>query len=453
MQAAQIDVSSLAALQTAIGGASPGDRIVVADGNYVSAGPINIANVGTADQPITIAAQTVGGVEISGSAGFTFSSPAAYIVIQGFHFTHAAGTMELPAGTHHCRITRNVFQLKVAKSGAYMTVSGDDHQIDHNTFRDKFTEGQMLQVQGPPAPAMAQRTWIHHNYFYNFPDTGLNNTSALHIGHSARSLTPANSLVEYNLFVGTRGENEGAICNKSCDNTYRFNTFGENCTELSLRHGNRCLVYGNFFIGTRQGGLRFFGDDHRVYSNYFERNNPAMSIGNGDANIPPGQLTSHDRPDRVQVVFNTFINNPTSVVMLGRTDGLGATSLVFADNIIQGAGGKAISIGGPLPDVLWQGNILWDNAGGPGDISVRGYISVNPGLKQDATGIFRLQADSAAIGKAVGSYPYVTTDMDGQVWTIRPDRGVILDVGADQFSTAPITNRPLTPADVGPNAP
>jgi poly(beta-D-mannuronate) lyase len=155
----------------------------------------------------------------------------------------------------------------------------------------------------------------------------------------------------------------------------------------------------------------------------------------------------------VQVVFNTFINNPTSVVMLGRTDGLGATSLVFADNIIQGAGGKAISIGGPLPDVLWQGNILWDNAGGPGDISVRGYISVNPGLKQDATGIFRLQADSAAIGKAVGSYPYVTTDMDGQVWTIRPDRGVILDVGADQFSTAPITNRPLTPADVGPNAP
>jgi poly(beta-D-mannuronate) lyase len=443
LQAAQVEVSSLAALKAAIDRASPGDRIIVADGNYTSTGVITIARMGTADQPITIAAQTVGGVEIGGSAGFTFKSPAAYVVLQGFRFTHRAGTIELPAGTHHCRITRNVFQMAVSERGAYLTVSGDDHQIDHNTFRDKNTEGQMLQVQGPAAPAMAQRTWIHHNYFLNFANSGRNNASALHIGHSSRSLTPAHSLVEYNLFVGTRGENEGAICNKSCDNTYRFNTFGADCTELSLRHGNRCLVYGNFFIGTH-GGLRFFGDDHRIYSNYFEKNDPAISIGNGDANVPPGQLTSHDRPDRVQVVFNTLVNNAVSVVMQGRSNGLGATSLVFADNIIQGGAGKAVSIGGPLPDVTWQGNILWNNAGGAGDIPAGSYASIDPQLKADAAGVYRLQA---AIGKGVGSYPYVTVDMDGQ------ERGSMPDVGADQFSTSPIANRPLTLADVGPKAP
>ncbi len=63
------------------------------------------------------------------------------------------------------------------------------------------------------------------------------------------------------------GENEGCICNKSCDNTYRFNTFGEGSTELSVRHGNRCDIYANFFIGCE--GIRFFGHDHRIYSDYF----------------------------------------------------------------------------------------------------------------------------------------------------------------------------------------
>jgi poly(beta-D-mannuronate) lyase len=443
--AAPIEVSSVEMLKTAIDRAAPGDRIVVADGVYTNTEPISISQQGTAALPIVISAQSIGGVEIRGTAGFTFTRSAAYVVVQGFRFTHAAGTMELPAGTHHCRITRNVFQLSVSERGAYLTVSGDDHQIDHNTFRDKNTEGQMLQVQGPPAPTMAQRTWIHHNYFCNFANSGRNNSSALHIGHSSRSLTSAHSLVEHNLFVGTRGENEGAVCNKSCDNTYRFNTFGEGCTELSLRHGNRCLVYGNFFIGTH-GGLRFYGDDHKIFSNYFEGNDPALNIGNGDANVPPGQLTSHDRPDRVQVVFNTLVGNTTDVVMSGRSNGLGATGLVFANNIIQG-GGRAVAIGGPLSDALWQGNILWENAEGPGDIPVRGYTRIDPQCKQDATGVYRLQTGSPVIGKAAGSYPYVVTDMDGQ------DRGSTFDPGADQFSIVPIANRRLTPADVGPDAP
>ena len=58
------------------------------------------------------------------------------------------------------------------------------------------------------------------------------------IGVSQRSLSPAHALVENNLFIGCRGENEN-ICNKSCDNVYRFNTFGNGCSELSLRHQER----------------------------------------------------------------------------------------------------------------------------------------------------------------------------------------------------------------------
>jgi poly(beta-D-mannuronate) lyase len=445
LRADEIRVDSMLDLRAAIGKASPGDKIVVANGTYTNDDAIEIAVAGTNAAPIEIAAELVGSVEFAGSAGFTFRRPAAYVVLRGFKFTHKAGTLGLPAGTHHCRVTRNDFELKVPRRGAYMSVSGDDHEIDHNTFQNKRTEGQMLEVQGPLGPAMAQRTWIHHNYFRNFENSGRNNSSALHIGHSSRSLSPAHSLVEYNLFHDTRGENEGAICNKSCDNTYRFNTFAEGCTELSLRHGNRCLVYGNFFIGTR-GGLRFFGDDHKIYSNYFEGNDPAVQIGNGGANVPPGELTSHDRPDRVQFVFNTLVGNPTNVVMRRRQNGLGATHFMFANNIIQG-GGPVLSIDGPLSKSIWQGNVAWNTADSADGFPSVGFESYDPKLRRASDGVPRLQPGSRAIGRAEGFYPYAKVDIDGNA------RGGALDVGAQSFTTTLASKNILAPDGVGPNAP
>jgi poly(beta-D-mannuronate) lyase len=443
--AVTIRVSSLPDLQKAIAAASPGDKIGVANGTYVSRGTVRIPCAGAAREPIFIEAESVSGVQIKGTGGFVLEPPAAYVIIRGFKFSQSAGTFRVPAGVHHCRITRNVFQLAIPHGGkaAYLVVSGDDNEIDHNLFQDKATEGQMLYVQGPGTDGMARRTWIHHNYFFDFKPTA-NNCSALHIGHSARSLTPAHSLVEHNLFIQCRGENEGAICNKSCDNIYRYNTFGEGSTELSLRHGNRCFVYGNYFLGS--AGLRFFGDDHRIFSNYFERCQPAITIGNGDANVPPGRLTSHDRPDGVQVVCNTLVNNPANVRMLPRKGGLGAADLLFANNLIIG-GNRAVSIGGPLSQPKWMGNILWNNEGGAGDIPENGYTESDPKLKQDAAGIFRLTPGSTAIGNARDTFGYISADIDGQ------ERWSKLSVGADQLSDQPTANHVLTPKDVGPEAP
>lgn len=442
--AADIEVASLPALKSAIAKAAPGDRIIVADGRYVCEETMKVAAAGTKEQPIVIMANTVGGVEIQGAAGFRLESPAAYVVIQGFVFTHQAGEMELAAGVHHCRITRNVFELAVKARGRYLSVVGDDNEIDHNTFRNKDTEGQMVHVHGSGSREMAQQTWIHHNYFHDFKNSKRNNSSALHIGHSARSMTSAYAVVEHNLFLRTEGENEGGICNKASDNVYRFNTFGEKSSELSLRHGKRCLVYGNFFLGGN--GLRFFSHDHRIYSNYFENCRPAIAIGNGGATIPPGPLTSHERPERVHVVYNTLVNNRSNVRMSGRRNGLGATDLVFANNIIVG-GDQAVSIDGPLANPRWEGNILWANEGGPGDIPASGFTEVEPDLMSSEHGGYKIRQTSPAVGKGVGSYPYVTLDVEGQ------PRGEAKDVGADQFSTQPKTNRVLSVADVGPDAP
>ncbi|MEX2138892.1 MAG: polysaccharide lyase 6 family protein [Pirellulales bacterium] len=443
LRAADVRVASLPALEKAIAAAAPGDHIVLADGEYVSSGAITVATAGTAEQPIILTAETVGGVEIKGEAGFRLARPAAYTVIRGFVFTHKAGEVEIAAGVHHCRITRNVFELTVTGRARYLSVNGDDNEIDHNTFRNKSTEGQMVQVQGPGNREMAQRTWIHHNHFHDFKNSRRNNSSALHIGHSARSMTSAYSVVEHNLFVRTHGENEGAICNKATENIYRFNTFGEDSSELSLRHGKRCLVYGNFFLGGN--GLRFFSHDHRIYSNYFTGCQPAIAIGNGGATIPPGPLTSHERPERVHIVYNTLVNNRENVRMSRRRNGLGATDLVFANNIIVG-GDQAVSIDGPLANPTWRGNILWANNGGPGDIPESGFTAVDPKLVNGHNASYKIEPTSPAVGKGAGSYPYVMLDLEGQ------PRGETKDVGADQVSTQPATNRVLTVADVGPAA-
>ena len=111
------------------------------------------------------------------------------------------------------------------------------------------------------------------------------------------------------------------------------------------------------------------------------------------------------------VVHNTFTG---SVALAG-----GAGNVV-ANNIILGGGGGGMG-----------------NLGGPA--AALGLVQMDE--------ILTITAGSKAIGAAVGSYPFVMDDIAGH------PRGAKLDVGAQQFSTAPPLRRVLTTADVGPMAP
>lgn len=438
LHAATVNVSSLSALQTAINNASPGDIIILANGVYTASTDISISKQGTAAAPITIQAQSIGGAEINGTAGINIVSPAKYIIIKGFKFTFNASQATMASGTSFCRWTRNLFQTP--GEGEDLLLNGSDHEVDYNTFQHKDALGRFIAVRGTGSQ-IAQRLHIHHNYFLDQQPQSGNGAETVQFGLSGYSLSSSNSIFEYNLFEDCQGENE-LLSVKSSAVTVRYNTIRDCPAQFTLRHGNHNIVYGNYFINTP--GIRIFGDDHIIFSNHFENCSPAINIGNGDGEVADGDaLTVHDRPDRVVIVFNTLVNNTTNYVQSGRTNGLGATSTTFANNIIQG-GGPAATISGPYTSPVWSNNIVYQ-ANGAGSMPSGGYTVVNPLLARDATGTFHLQAGSPAIDAATGTYSAVTVDMDGQ------SRPASKDIGADEVSTGPVIAQILTSAMVGYN--
>ncbi|MEE1945288.1 polysaccharide lyase 6 family protein [Pedobacter sp. KR3-3] len=434
--AATITVASIAELQNAINKAKPGDVILLKKGVYTTTEDITINREGTAQQPIVIAAEQLSETEITGKGGFNLVKPAKYIIIKGFKFTHLASKAKTGNGTSFCRFTQNIFETP--GDGEDLTVAGTDQEVDYNTFQNKNAMGRFVAIRGE-GKQIAERLHIHHNYFSTAASQGgKNGAEAFQFGLSGFSMSMSNSVVEYNLFEKCEGENE-LISVKAGGVILRYNTIRDCPAQFTLRHGNKNQVYGNYFVNTP--GLRIFGDDHLIFSNYFENCKPAITIGNGGAEVADGApLTSHDRPDRILIAFNTLINNKENIVQTPRKDGLGATYVTVANNIIQG-GGVATKISGPMTEAQWKGNILFKV--GAGDLPAGSYQTTDPKLVKDASGTFHLSANSPLLNTVKEAYPAITVDMDGQ------PRVSPLEPGADEVSTAPVKASILLPNQVG----
>jgi len=399
-----IKVTSIDALQGAIDNAKAGDIVILANGVYTTTADITVTRKGNKEHPIIICAEAIGSAEIGGNGGFNLASGAAYITIKGFKFTHKSSKAKTASGSRFCRWTQNVFEN--SGDGEDLTIAGSDHEIDHNTFQNKNAMGRFLAIRGT-GKQIAERLSIHHNYFNNYVSQGgKNGAETLQFGLSGFSLSTSNSVVEYNLFEQCAGENE-LISVKASGITLRYNTIRDCPAQFTLRHGNKSVIYGNYFINTP--GLRIFGDDHIIVGNYFENCKPAITIGNGDGEVADGaQLTAHDRPDRVVISYNTLINNAENYVMTQRTNGMGATATTFSNNIIQG-GGPAATITGPYPNATWSGNILFDvkNAGA---IPADGFIQTNPKLNRSASGYYAPEGKDARL-----YYPIVRVAANGKI--------------------------------------
>ncbi|MFE4797471.1 chondroitinase-B domain-containing protein [Streptomyces sp. NPDC056708] len=445
--AADIPVGSLAELQSAINGAAPGDRIVLADGTYTvpSGGAINVsAKNGTSAAQITIVSKTRGGAVLRGERSFVLSN-SSNITISGFAFRQSA-TMEIPENCSAIRLTRNDFQFADIDGLYWVVVRANDSKIDRNRFHDKTTAGIFIVVDGPGSTAMAQNLHIFRNHFSDHSFTGSNGGEPIRLGVSGRALSSAHAVVEYNLFERCDGDPE-AISVKSSDNTVRYNTIRDSRGGIVLRHGNRSTVEGNYVIGGTDG-VRLYGNDHLIVNNYLSGlSSRALVIGSGttrdhNSGETAGERRGNDACDRAVIVHNSLLGN--SSTLSGETREYEPRDVVIADNLLVGDSGSLVAMG-TTTGFTWQSNMVW-GAASNGNIPVGGYTRVDPQLRQGSDGVLRLSAGSPAIGAATLGSPAVDDDIDGD------SRGSTRDIGADEYSTLPALRHPLTTADVGPNA-
>jgi poly(beta-D-mannuronate) lyase len=280
----------------------------------------------------------------------------------------------------------------------------------------------------------------------------------MRIGSSDRSLYDANCFVEDNLFQECNGEIE-IISNKSCGNLYRRNTFRACDGTLTLRHGNRCSVYQNFFLGDKvngSGGVRVIGEDHRVYNNYFENlqgdeYRSAICLVNG---VPDSPLNRYFPVKGALIAHNTIVNCKRSFVIgAGANDeqSLAPRDCVIADNLVYSDHRSHILVEyhAPPNNLIYQGNIMYGAALGI-DLPNGGILWQDPGLMptdslwRPVTDFPRPGMTSPLLDAAQSHLDFITADLDGQT------RTGLFDVGADENSDEPITIHPLTPDDVGP---
>ncbi|WP_406253386.1 polysaccharide lyase 6 family protein [Streptomyces atratus] len=445
--AADTTVGSLAELQSAINGAAPGDRIVVADGTYTvpAGGAINVSGKnGTSAAQITIVSKSRGGAVLRGERSFVFAN-SSNITVSGFAFRQST-TMEIPADCSSIRLTRNDFQHADSGDPYWLVVRANDTKIDRNHFHDKTTAGIFLVVDGPGSTAMAQNIHIFRNHFSDHSFSGDNGGESIRLGVSGRALSGAHAVVEYNLFERANGDPE-AISVKSSDNTIRYNTIRDSRGGIVLRHGNRSRVEGNYLIGGSEG-VRLYGNDHLIVNNYLSGlSGRALVVGSGttrdhNSGETQDERRGNDACDRAVIVHNTLIGN--SSTLSGETRTYEPRDVVIADNLLAGDSGSLVAMG-TTTNFTWQTNMLW-GAAANGNIPSGGYTRVDPKLATGQDGVARLSAGSPAIGAATLASPAVADDIDGD------SRGTTRDIGADEYSTAAALRHPLTTADVGPNA-
>lgn len=436
--ATEYPVSSAADIARITEGLRPGDTLVMAQGVWQDQA-IAFRGQGTEAQPVILRAETPGKVVLAGNSSLNIAGE--HLTVSGIFLKdgQSRGDGVRLAG-HGCRLTESAVS---GGAGKFMVhIFGSENRVDHCYFAGKTNDSPTMQIEVEGKPNFHR---IDHNHFGPRPPLGRNGGETIRVGYSHQSMTNSGTLVERNLFERCDGEIE-IISNKSCENVYRYNTFLECAGMLTLRHGNRCVVEANFFLGHHKrgsGGIRVIGEDHVVINNYIE------GVEQGGiwitAGIPDSPLAGYYQARNCLIAFNTVVDSRGPCVELAAGFGSARRSLrpeniTIANNVFVPAPGEMLLKGEEGERFTWLGNLAWNTAA----IVHRGIRRVDPKLERGKDGLSRPTAESPVRGAAEGEFPAVRADIDGQARTGR------LDAGCDQVRESPAVNGPLTNTAAGP---
>lgn len=319
--AKSIKVGTITQFNETVKNIAPGDSVILANGAWKDA-ELVFKGKGEIGKRIYLTAETFGQVTLEGQSCLRLSGE--WLHVSGLVFVNG------------CAPGKSVIEFKTSsKNYAYNTVLTDcvidgyskqfkdsaDHWVDvwgkKNTieycyFGGKANEGTTFVIWPNDSNSINNGHLVYRNYFGPRPRLGSNGGESIRIGTSQVCNNSSGSIVDGNYFEHCNGEVE-IISNKSSDNKFVNNTFFESEGSLVLRHGNRAVVSGNWFIGNGKeytGGVRVINEGHQIYNNYFykltgDEFRSALAIMNA---IPDSPLNGYAPVRNVVIANNTYVD-------------------------------------------------------------------------------------------------------------------------------------------------
>ncbi len=317
-----VSVTNADELNNAISNAQPGTVIEMANGEWNDIS-IRFTGKGTENQPITLRAETPGEVLIQGESDLKLGGE--YLVVEGLFFLNGAS----PSGSviefaidddlvaNNCRVTNCVIKEynKAQRNlqDLWVRFKGRHNQLDHCYLAGKSNRGPTIRVDLEGNKNVRNYHKINNNHFGFRPPKGGPSAETIQLGNSGTSMSPSYTMVNNNLFNQCNGEVE-IISSKSNFNEFKENIFYKSEGSLVTRHGNYCVIDGNYFIGDENseqiGGIRLIGTGHWVTNNYFynlkgQVFRSPLAVMNG---IPKSPLNRYIQVTDVVVAFNSWVN-------------------------------------------------------------------------------------------------------------------------------------------------
>ncbi|SNR73806.1 poly(beta-D-mannuronate) lyase [Lutibacter agarilyticus] len=317
-----INVEDIQQLNSAIEGAKPGDEIVLANGIWKDV-QIKFIGKGTKEQPIILRAETAGKVFIEGISNLEFGGE--YLEVSGLYFRNGhtptknviAFRISPDQVANNCRVTNCVIldfnQLQRDNDDLWVQFFGKHNQLDHCYIAGKTNGGPTVRVDLKGNQSIRNYHQIVNNHFGPRPRKGGARGETIQLGSSFTSMSPSNTVIANNLFEECNGEVE-VISSKTNFNEIKNNVFYMSEGSVVTRHGNYCVIDGNYFIGDGKneniGGIRIINTGHSIVNNYFynligENFRSPLAVMNG---IPKSPLNRYNQVTDIIVAYNTYVN-------------------------------------------------------------------------------------------------------------------------------------------------
>ncbi|MGL1887115.1 MAG: T9SS type A sorting domain-containing protein [Reichenbachiella sp.] len=472
----QTIVSNQSELDDAVNSATAGSEIILKNGTWNNV-TIDINAVGSSSNPITIQAETAGSVFMEGNSDIQMGGK--YITIEGLVFQNASGLVvdneridpiiefrdSNNSECNYCTVSNikidsyNGTDSQAEATFKWIILYGANNAIKYCSFVGKYGVGSIINDNRNST--IANYNKIHHNYFADRTPVGdvneLNDQDAIRIGNSSTSLSDSFTEVYANYFNNWTGEIE-IISNKSGSNKYYNNTFRDYHGSLTLRHGNKCEVYSNYFFANGNhttAGIRVIGEGHKIYNNYIEGVNSKKQSGStsgatGGINITNGrentELNGYYQVIDAQIINNTFVDCDYGIRVGTQVKDdltLAPKNTEITNNIMLNSSSKAIQeTTAPTGSSTYQNNITKD---GSWDINTDVNNNIVTDLElliQDEDNLFyRLTSGSPALDYGI-SFDFVTEDITGD------KRDENIDAGAEELNSKG-ENLPYTDEHVG----